>query len=237
MSQQKKKDDRSRNWVIVFYPDSCPDNYLDVIRGWCVKAFLSPLHELDVNVDDTEKKPHYHLLLMFSGKKSLEQIQELSDQLSGVRVLQQQCAVRDCKAMARYLIHMDNPEKFQYSPADVINFGGVDYIEYVQTSTDVYQILDDITIFCIENSLQRLDLLLAYCIKYRPDWARVIYTHTIFVNYLLRSITWALDPNKPSNGYLYVKRTGKTYTLHDLLRSDEEIVENSLTSDNKCDNI
>ena len=226
--QEKKKDDRSRNWVIVFYPDSAPENYLDVIRGWTVRAFLSPLHDADLNADDTEKKPHYHLLLMFSGKKSLDQIQELSDQLSGTRVLQSQCAVRDCRAMARYLIHMDNPEKHQYSPNDVVNFAGVDYIEYVQTSTDVYQILDDITVFCVENSVDRLDLLILYAIKHRSDWARVIYTHTIYINYLLRSITWSLDPNKPSSGYICLRRTGKVYTLPDLLCSDDEILEGDI---------
>lgn len=224
------KDERSRNWVIVFYPDSAPENFMDVISGLCVKCFLSPLHENDVNADGTPKKPHYHLLLMFSGKKSCDQIQEISDLLSGVKVIQYECAVRDCKAVARYLIHLDNPEKFQYPRDSVVSFGGVDYIEYIETSSDVSAILREITEFCIDNMVDSLPLLLTYSLQVRPDWFRIITRQTIYVTALLRSIDWSYTHCRDT---LFIRSTGEVYRLKNF----ERIPKKGLTCDNKCDNI
>lgn len=235
---QKKKDNRSRNWVIVFYPESAPADFEQIIRDWHVKAFLSPLHDSDLNADDTEKKPHYHLLLMFSGKKSAEQIQELSDDLSGVRVVPDKCAVRDCKAMARYLIHLDNPEKFQYDRCTVKNFGGADYMEYIETNSDVLSMLSDITEFCCQNHIVALATLQWYCLHERPDWFRVVATHTIYMSSMLRSIYWCEQNGRTE---VLIKSTGEFYELPDspymVKKNIEKVLEKPLTSDNNCDNI
>lgn len=192
-NQSVTKDDRSRNWCIVFYPDSAPSDFESVIRGFCVNCFLSPLHCDDVNADGSLKKPHYHLLLMFSGKKSVSQIQELSDFLSGTRVIPYECAVRDCRAMARYLIHLDNPDKHQYSRSDVKSFGSVDYLEYIETSADISAMLRDITAFCVDNCVDSLVHLQMYCIANRMDWFRVISSHTVYICSLINSIHWCLQ--------------------------------------------
>lgn len=219
---EKRKDERSRNWVIVFYPESAPENYEEIIRDWHVKAFLSPLHQSDINADGEAKKPHFHLLLMFSGNKSVEQIQELSDQLSGVKVLQYDCAVRDCKAVARYLIHLDNPEKFQYDRTTVKSFGGIDYLEYIETSSDVYQMMSDITDFIVDSRLFMLDMLMVYCNRYHKDWARVIMSHTIFFTALLRSVEYRLrHPDEVT--YVFKSRIDdKVFSFDDFLYMDDE---------------
>lgn len=216
-TKEIKKDERVRNWIIVFYPESAPEDFMEIIRDWHVKAFLSPLHDQDVNPDGEPKKPHYHLLLMFSGKKSSEQIQELSDQLSGVNVLPYECAVRDCKATARYLIHMDNPEKYQYSATGVVNFSGADYLEYIQTSSDIHALLQEITLFCVENNVCALSLLQVYAIRFRPDWFRVIDSHTIYISCLLRSIYWAYQNGQSE---IVIRSTGEVFTLPDMLEQD-----------------
>ena len=70
-------DTRKRNFVTIIYPESAPENFKEIIGDWHIPAFLSPLHDKDVNPDGEKKKPHYHLMLMFRGKKSLDQVKEI----------------------------------------------------------------------------------------------------------------------------------------------------------------
>ena len=44
--------------------------------------------------------------------------------------------VNSLYSMTRYLTHMDNPEKAQYSSLDVLTFGGYEYKRYASTKDD-----------------------------------------------------------------------------------------------------
>ena len=70
---------RYRNWSGIVYPDSAPDDWLEHFQSLCVKGFVSPLHDADMNPNGEEKKPHYHVLLIFDGKKSFEQVSAIFD--------------------------------------------------------------------------------------------------------------------------------------------------------------
>ena len=102
---------RSNLWCCVIYPQSLPNNYLSIIQSWHIPCVLSPLHDMDINADLTEKKKHYHLLLDFgSGQnKSFDQVKSFTDQLNGTIPI----ICHNRQAMVRYFIHLDNPEKKQ----------------------------------------------------------------------------------------------------------------------------
>lgn len=102
---------RSRNFSGVFYPESCPPNFLEVIENFKVKCALSPLH----TPDDECKKPHYHIVFAFSGNKSIEQVREMMYKLGSSMVQ----IVSDVQSVVRYLIHKDNPEKEQLDKKDI----------------------------------------------------------------------------------------------------------------------
>ena len=51
----KRKDSRTRNWTIVIYPDSAPNNWREIIDDWHIEWVESPLHENDENADGTPK--------------------------------------------------------------------------------------------------------------------------------------------------------------------------------------
>ncbi|MFW7433984.1 Rep family protein [Vagococcus carniphilus] len=70
---------RGRNWGIVVYPESLPENWKDIIRQEPIA--VSPLHDKDVNPDGEKKKSHYHLVLNYKGNKSFEQIDEIARSL------------------------------------------------------------------------------------------------------------------------------------------------------------
>ena len=114
---------RYRNFATVVYPESAPENWKDIFSSFKIPSFISPLHDCDKNLNDEPKKPHYHVMIMFEGKKSFEQVQEIFDQIGGVG-----CElVNSVRGYSRYLCHLDNPEKYQYNVEDVVSFGGADY--------------------------------------------------------------------------------------------------------------
>lgn len=134
-----KKEKRTRNWSTIIYPrqteqdeSTCPDNWADILGELGVKCAVSPLHDKDVNGDGTLKKPHRHVLVAFEGVKSREQAVELFDRIGGVGAE----PVNSLYGMTRYLTHVDNPEKAQYSSMDVLTFGGFEYRRYASTKED-----------------------------------------------------------------------------------------------------
>lgn len=113
-------DNRARNWTFVAYPESMPSDWQAYLDSCGYVYVVSPLHDRDFNADGTEKKPHYHFLLCFDGKKSAAQVLDIERYL-GSNVYPQ--IVASCKAMIRYFVHLDNPEKAQYNQGDIISHG------------------------------------------------------------------------------------------------------------------
>ena len=78
------KDGRLRNFATVVYPESAPKDWQEILARHFVPCFVSPLHELDKNPTGEPKKPHHHIILMFEGKKSIEQAKSIFETIGGV---------------------------------------------------------------------------------------------------------------------------------------------------------
>ena len=71
MAEKKTRgSDRTRNWVVIVYPESAPENWRSHLDDLHLEWIESPLHEFDVNADGEVKKAHWHVLLLFGGVKS-----------------------------------------------------------------------------------------------------------------------------------------------------------------------
>lgn len=179
---------RFRNFAVIVYPDSAPEDFQNIISNWHVPAFLSPLHDRDDNPDDSEKKAHYHLLLFFDGVKSIEQVQALSDQLSGVRVQ----VVNSLRGYARYLCHLDNPEKYQYPVEEVRSFTGESYMDIIGLPCDRYKVLADIFDFCRSSGVNCYADLIFYCMDSgKSDWLRVTLDSTFCLTGFFKSLNYS----------------------------------------------
>lgn len=110
---------RTRNFATVVYPESAPENWFDILAEMKIPAFVSPLHNMDVNPTGEVKKEHYHVMIMFEGVKTVEQALDVFRQIGGVEYCEQ---IQSLRGYARYLCHLDNPEKHQYNTEDVISF-------------------------------------------------------------------------------------------------------------------
>jgi hypothetical protein len=165
---------RNRAFEVVFYPESAPEDFRDLISAWHVPA-LMVLHDKDEG-----KKAHYHLLLMFSGKKSLAQVRCLAFAL-GSTLAQ---PVYDLRGSARYLAHLDSPAKYQYGVECLEAFSGAAVAEWTVPMVDPSP---EVIAWVREQGITEYRALIDYCLDHRPDWYRYASAHSIFLCSYLRS--------------------------------------------------
>lgn len=192
MSDKKtSSDSRVRNFATVVYPESAPDNWQEILSRHCVPAFISPLHDKDVNPTGEPKKPHYHVVLMFEGKKSIAQVTEIFDTINGVGCE----VVKSLRGYARYLCHLDNPEKAQYEPSDVRCIAS-DYIGTIGLAIDKYVAIGEMQDFCDRYNVVSFYALSRYARANRPDWHRVLCDcGAVFMREYLKSRLWSSQNN------------------------------------------
>lgn len=109
-----------------------------------IAGHLSPMHIRDLLPDLNIKKPHWHLLVIYESKKNFEtQVKPFFDELGGVGREE----VGSLRGYARYLLHLDNPEKAQYEQQDITSFGGADYETTIHLPGDTMKAFNDIKAF------------------------------------------------------------------------------------------
>lgn len=180
MAEKKaNKDTRTRNWSIVLYPESAPDNWRDLIDDLHIEWVESPLHDKDFNATGEPKKPHWHILLMFGGVKSYEQVLECVEMLN-CPIPQR---VHNCKSLVRYMAHLDNPDKAQYSLHDIVSHGGVDIADLLKpSSSERYTIIRDMKRWCREWDIVEFEDLFDYAAEERfDDWFPLLCDNSAFV--------------------------------------------------------
>lgn len=185
MSNKNANSRRVRNWCAVVYPDSAPENWKDILDSLNVKWACSPLHDKDVDDDGQLKKPHWHIVVCYSGNKSFEQVvEDVTEPLNAP--IPQIC--RDVRSSVRYFIHKDHPHKFQYSQADIEAYGGFDVGDVFQLSkSEKTQMLTDISLFIREFDIKEYWDLLFYAVDENADWVQVIQDNSMFFERLLKS--------------------------------------------------
>lgn len=161
---------RTRNYATVVYPESAPFDWYQTLSEMKIPCFISPLHDQDINPTGEPKKPHHHVMIMFESVKTREQAVELFDTIGGVGCE----VVQSLRGYARYLCHLDNPDKAQYSPDDVKCYGGADYTDIIGIALDKYKAIGEMLDFLDLNVDMNYYDLLMYARQERFDWFRVL---------------------------------------------------------------
>lgn len=177
---------RGRNWTCIVYPDSAPENWRDVLDEKHIQWGESPLHDKDVNPDGTKKKPHWHIALAFEGNKSYNQVLDITQELNAT-VPQR---IESLRGLVRYFVHLDNPEKYQYSKDDIKAHGGFDIDKLMEmTSTNKLTILKDISEYILSNQVTNFGDLVLYAIHNNDEWFDIIANYnTVYVNQLINAV-------------------------------------------------
>lgn len=173
------KEQRTRNWTFVLYEDSAPDNWRELLDKQFLEWVESPWHDKDINADGEPKKKHKHILLMFGGVKSYEQVKEITDLLHAP--IPQRC--HNAKAMVRYMAHLDNPEKAQYNVSEIIPHGGVDLAELLRpSSSERYTIIKEMIDYVRSAAITEFQDLMDYAAaEHFDDWFPLLCDSCAFV--------------------------------------------------------
>lgn len=184
---EKRSTYKTRNWVTVVYPESEKPNWRDTLRGWCVQAFVSPLHDSDKDPTGEPKKPHYHVLMMWDGPKARELMEKRVEELGGVGC--QPC--NSARGYARYLCHLDNPDKAQYDVGAVEAFGGADYLEVIALESDRRATIGEMMDWCKAERCYSFAELCFYAKANRPTWWQALTAHSTMIMYrFLRALEY-----------------------------------------------
>lgn len=125
----EKSNIKKRNWVCIIYPDSCPSNWQEILQETGLQCAISPLHDKDTEEDGvTLKKPHWHVILCYSGPTSFNVVKRLTDSLNAP--IPQ--GLESIRGQYRYFTHQDNPDKFQYNSSDIKSINGFNISDYVE---------------------------------------------------------------------------------------------------------
>lgn len=186
MEKINKNNIKKRNWAMVIYPESLPDNWKEILQNTGLPIVISPLHDKDLNPTGEPKKAHYHLILCYSGPTSFNVVKKISDNLNAPIPI----ALEQIKGYYRYLTHKDNPEKYQYDEKDIETLNNFNIYDYVEISkSEALELKIKIQDIILEKDFLEYSDLLIYLrqmemfVEY--DFAS---NHTILFNGFIKSL-------------------------------------------------
>ena len=180
------KNQRIRSFSFIIYEENQKNGWKEKISSYFIPCFYI-LHDKDV------KKPHYHVLFMPRNAISERTVREIVDEIGGANGHYEK--VVSTIGYARYLCHQDNPEKFQYSPDEVVSLCGADYSKSTRTESEEensrLEIYSDIFNFIKDNNLYSYAYFLDYCLENHRDWfSLAVSSHGRVIKDYIKSIYW-----------------------------------------------
>lgn len=176
--------EKARHWAIVVYPESAPDNWIELINDTHLTFAISPLHDKDTNPDGEIKKAHWHVILSWDGPVRKSVAKKMADLVGAPQPVK----LESVRGAYRYFTHMDNPDKFQYDEKEIKTFNGFDISNYVAlTKEEKYEAIKKIKKLIHERGIvEYIDLLDVVEVE-DESLFKVVCDNTILVTAMLRS--------------------------------------------------
>lgn len=183
MVAKKIEQTKGRDWTIIVYVDSAPSDWRSVLDDTHLRWVESPLHDKDVNEDGTLKKAHWHVLISFEGPTTINTVKKLVEPLNAPEARK----VGSARGLVRYMIHMDNPEKYQYDKSDIIGHNGADVESYFElTATNKLMLMKDMVTYIYKNEVDNYGDFLMTCIEESDEWFDIaVNSNTLALNKMI----------------------------------------------------
>lgn len=188
--RKKQNGERHKVWTLIFYPDSAPEEWRDLLAELHLKVWVSPIHDRDEWTKNDEKKDpkhkagtmkkaHYHLIAQYEVQVDRATFLEDFKELNGPQSVK---AVKSLISMVRYLVHADDPDKAQYEKADVLTFGGaeIDLVEQLGTH-ERHEALKAMRAFIREKNITDFCDFVDYCDECEITWAHLLDDNSSYV--------------------------------------------------------
>ena len=179
---------KARPYTCLVYPDSAPENWRQIARDLHIPFVVSPLHEADPD-EEYQYKPHWHVILYFSGNHAPNQVRQLCKIFGGVCPPDDyKFVIRDLPEECRYLCHIGYPDKPQYDPLSVEVYGPINYLDLIETDQDTANYLIDITMYVLEHGVTSFIKFMAWCSQYKRSWYNTcVKRNTYYVRQIIQS--------------------------------------------------
>lgn len=153
-----EKNVKKRNWAFVLYPESAPADWREQLAKSGVQCAVSPLHDKDLNPTGEPKKPHYHVILVYGNPTTYNNVKSFTVGQLGQTIPQ---PLEQVRGYYRYLTHEDNPEKAQYSKADIQTLNGFAIQDFVElTRSETSKITREIVQLIRDNNITEYSVLM-----------------------------------------------------------------------------
>lgn len=188
--RRKANGERHKCWTLIFYPDSAPAEWKDLISDLHLRVWVSPVHDSDVwtaadekkdaqHKAGTGKKPHFHLICEYEVQVDRDTFLGDFAFLNGPASVKN---VKSLSAMVRYLIHADDPDKAQYDVADMRVFGGASTDVVMQLGTgERHMVLKAMRRFIREHRIVDFCDFVDYCDDCESTWASLLDDNSSYV--------------------------------------------------------
>ena len=179
------KNVKKRNWAFVLYPESAPENWKELLQQTGLGIAISPLHDKDTNPTGENKKAHYHIILVYDGPTTFNNVRNLTESL-GQPIPQ---PLEQVRGYYRYLSHKDNPEKYQYDEKDILTYNGFNINDFVElTSSEVIALKKQLQQFIRDNCITEYsDLMNILLDNELSNLYEVASNHTYFIDKYISS--------------------------------------------------
>ena len=182
--------ERSYNWATILYEESKNENFLQILSNSHIPCAVSPLHNQDVNANGELKKPHYHIIFHYNTLKSQKQFKEDIKQIGGVGGEN----IRDLRAYTRYLVHLDSPDKTQYSISDIVVFNGFEIEKFFKSDKiNVDEGYTELVKIILTYGFSDFSELTIYLLNNEPSLLYACRRSAYAINALLRSNAFRLQ--------------------------------------------
>ena len=177
-----------RFWAFLVYPESAPENWVQMLKSTHGMYAISPLHA----PDEETKKSHHHVLYAHGAPTTLSAARAAIP--STVPANGYVEPAKSPVGYMRYLVHLDDPEKQQWdgnprSHIEVLN-GFPLSLRRDMTREEVSIMRDDILNFCKSFNITEYSELTFWCLENNRDWLDYVETHTIFLQGVISSCRW-----------------------------------------------
>lgn len=178
---------KTRGYVSIGYTESLDEEFIEKLEETHVQCLISPLHDKDVDANGNTKKEHYHIMLLFDGPKTIDQAQAIFDSIGAIKCK----AINSVRGQARYLCHLDDPDKAQYDQGDVTCLNGADFFGLIDLPGNKYQAIREMMAYCNENGIRSFSDLTDYAANYNETWFRSLCDNSAYImKEYLKSRSW-----------------------------------------------
>lgn len=247
---EKKKENKFQYYFAIAYPEHFKDttsskDIVDYYSGLDVKVVVSCLHDRDKKPDGGDKKSHFHVLLYWKNSKAYKKACEFC-KLYNLFYLDKDFVVKTSyKDCIKYMMHIEQLEKAQYSEFPVSNYldeykireiiyGGFTNVEVLQEMFKLFR-KNKIYFYHIalnwlyENKVE----FVSYFIKYQSVFNNYFASHKKYYDLIVRDENEQAKYHKMYDDYDRIKdiATNEIERLHkEIVRIREVLTKEQMIS-------